>query len=79
MAAEAPNQIPHQTPPPPARVFQSPKYVQQEGVLARIGEWVASVFPKASKAALITSARLKKQYWEQLSQSVVDPGGGQVG
>lgn len=66
--------------PPPARVFQSPKYIQQPGALARIGEFVASAFPgKAKKAGLITSARLRKQYGEQLLKSIDDPGvrGGQ--
>lgn len=59
---------------PRAKVFQSPKYIQQPGALAHIGEFVAEAFPKAKNAALITSARLRKQYIEQLSQSVVDPG-----
>lgn len=62
-------------PPPPARVFQSPKYIQQPGALARIGEFVASAFPgKAKKAGLITSTRLQQQYGEQLLKSIADPG-----
>jgi hypothetical protein len=59
---------------PRAKVFQSPKYIQQQGALARIGDFVKEAFPKVRKAALITSARLRKQYYEQLSQSVTDPG-----
>lgn len=59
---------------PRARVFQSPKYIQQPGCLSHIGEFVSSTFPHLKKAALITSARLKKQYWEQqLSKSIIDP------
>lgn len=55
-------------------MFQSPKYIQQPGALARIGEFVASAFPnKAKKAGLITSARLRKQYGEQLLTSIADP------
>jgi hypothetical protein len=62
---------------PRARVFQSPKYIQQQGALARVGEFVAATFPdrKTRRAALITSARLKKQYFEQLCKSISDPGG----
>ena len=62
---------------PRARVFQSPKYIQQQGALARVGEFVAATFPdrKTQRAALITSARLKKQYFEQLCKSISDPGG----
>lgn len=56
-----------------AVAFQSPKYVQQAGALQRVGEFAKESFPRAQKAGILTSSRLRSRYLEAMCQSVVNP------
>jgi hypothetical protein len=56
-----------------AVAFQAPKYIQQAGALQRVGEFAKHAFPHAQKAGVLTSARLRSRYMEQMCKSVDSP------
>lgn len=52
---------------PPPRAC---RYVQQQGALAHLAEFVASPFPGASRPALVTSQRLRSRYGGVLADAL---------